>query len=817
MDEDLDKAREQLAELISKFPALSKELQGFQKNLKSSKDFKDAITQLNREIDKGRAGYKDQMRMVNSLTDSIEDAIDANEDAATVAKLLAQREQVIREASWKNLKEQSLGLAKTFGSLSTTLAGSFTRDLQAGADATKLSTGIFSTAIDLGAATLTATASAFEGAGMAMAQSMNPIVAGFGAVTTGLSKLASKATVLASQFAKFALDVVSKEVIKTVESFGKLSAGGVAMADGMMGMREAARGSMLTLEDFSNLVGRQSENIAQSGLGVNAGVKRMGQALTAGGDSMRFTLMNMGYSIEEQGDLVAETMRAMRQQAGPLTASGPEIAIQTQKYAENLRIISAITGEDAKKKQAEAREAANQLAFQQKLAGMDESQRLGIVNAMANMNDAQRKNFMDMVNFGAVINRSGAVMNSSSQGMSEQLSRTMELFNAGALDAESFRAVQKQTNDQIRNDLLTGGTFVGLAQAEAAGLTGFATDVANAAGKTLQGLPTEQAIKDAEASVKSQKETTDAFTQDMHQAQIATKQLAIGLQDLLTGPMTKFAEATEGILGVMRDALSAMGYDVPGGGVGTGGADKAQAEVSKEVDKLNSLDNRNALGRMFDTDREGLSEEFLEQEKIVKEKKLQAIAESHLTRLKQDALNQAQTDANIETHGWFGRMTQNDVELSEEQKRQAEQKAVASFKRQYSNAYIPGNVVEGGFADLTKHVELPEYASGGIARGPASGHAAMLHGIEAVVPMPDGKTIPVSVSTERIANTIESASGMGGNKTAVDGTGSSMNQMVEVLQHQLNELRQQTSLTYDMIKHIEKGNRTSREILTSSY
>lgn len=817
MDEDLDKAREQLSELISKFPALSKELQGFQKNLKSSKDFKDAITQLNREIDKGRAGYKEQMRMVDSLTDSIEDAIDANEDSAKVAKLLAQREQVIREAAWKNLKEQSLGLAKTFGSLSTTLAGSFTRDLQAGADATKLSTGIFSTAIDLGAATLTATASAFEGAGMAMAQSMNPIVAGFGAVTTGLSKLASKATVLASQFAKFALDVISKEVIKTVESFGKLSAGGVAMADGMMGMREAARGSMLTLEDFSNLVGRQSENIAQSGLGVNAGVKRMGQALTAGGDSMRFTLMNMGYSIEEQGDLVAETMRAMRQQAGPLTASGPEIAIQTQKYAENLRIISAITGEDAKKKQAEAREAANQLAFQQKLAGMDESQRLGIVNAMANMSDVQRKNFMDMVNFGAVINRSGAVMNSSSQGMSEQLSRTMELFNAGALDAESFRAVQKQTNDQIRNDLLTGGTFVGLAQAEAAGLTGFATDVANAAGKTLQGLPTEQAIKDAEASVKSQKETTDAFTQDMHQAQIATKQLAIGLQDLLTKPMQEFANATEGILGVMRDALISMGYDVPGGGgPGAGSsADKAHADYKSSQDKLNSMDNRNALGRMFNTDREGLSDEFLAQEKIVEEKKLQVIAESHLTRLKQDALNQAQSDANIETHGWFGRMTQNDVELSEEQKRQAEQKAVAGFKRQYSNAYVPG--VEGGFADLTKHVELPEYASGGIARGPVSGHAAMLHGIEAVVPMPDGKTIPVSVSTERIANTIESATGMGGNKTAVDGTGSAMNQMVDVLQHQLNELRQQTSLTYDMVKSIEKGNRTSREILTSSY
>lgn len=809
MDEDLDKAREQLSELLGKFPALSKELQGFAKNLKSSKDFKDAITQLNREIDKGRAGYKEQMRVVDNLTDSIEEAIDANEDAAKVAKLLSQREQVLREASWRNLKEQSLGLAKTFGSLSTTLAGSFTRDLQAGADATKLSTGIFSTAIDLGAATLTATASAFEGAGMAMAQSMNPIVAGFGAVTTGLSKLATKATVLASQFAKFALDVVSKEVSKTVESFGKLSAGGVAMADGMMGMREAARGSMLTLEDFSNLVGRQSENIAQSGLGVNAGVKRMGQALTAGGDSMRYTLMNMGYSIEEQGDLVAETMKAMRQQAGPLTASGPEIALQTQKYAENLRIISAITGEDAKKKQAEAREAANQLAFQQKLAGMDESQRLGIVNAMANMSDVQRKNFMDMVNFGAVINRSGAVMNSSSQGMSEQLSRTMELFNAGALDAESFRAIQKQTNDQIRNDLLTGGAFVGLAQAEAAGLTGFATDVANAAGKTLQGLPTEQAIKDAEASVKSQKETTDGFTQNMHEAQIATKQLAIGLQDLLTGPMEKFAESTEGILTTMRDALIAMGFDMPGSAGGKPTETSVEAagrSLTQEQDKLNEMDKRTWYERSLNIDP---SEEVKAQQDIVKEKRKQYYDEQRLSKLKAQALATASAEYNKEYYGgaadWSFRTRQ---ELPEAVRQQAIEGAEAKFKWQ--------NETKEGQANA-KIEAMTGFARGGISRGPETGYASILHGIEAVVPLPDGKSIPISVKDERIANTIESASGMGGNKTAVDGTGSTMNRMVDVLQHQLNELRQQTSLTYDMVKSMERGNRTSKEILASSY
>ena len=37
------------------------------------------------------------------------------------------------------------------------------------------------------------------------------------------------------------------------------------------------------------------------------------------------------------------------------------------------------------------------------------------------------------------------------------------------------------------------------------------------------------------------------------------------------------------------------------------------------------------------------------------------------------------------------------------------------------------------------------YAYGGIATGPKTGYQTMLHGTEAVVPLPDGKTIPVNM------------------------------------------------------------------------
>ena len=43
------------------------------------------------------------------------------------------------------------------------------------------------------------------------------------------------------------------------------------------------------------------------------------------------------------------------------------------------------------------------------------------------------------------------------------------------------------------------------------------------------------------------------------------------------------------------------------------------------------------------------------------------------------------------------------------------------------------------------HLSESGFRTGGIAAGPASGYEALLHGIEAVVPLPDGKTIPVSI------------------------------------------------------------------------
>lgn len=70
-----------------------------------------------------------------------------------------------------------------------------------------------------------------------------------------------------------------------------------------------------------------------------------------------------------------------------------------------------------------------------------------------------------------------------------------------------------------------------------------------------------------------------------------------------------------------------------------------------------------------------------------------------------------------------------------------------------------GGLRKGGYtAD-----KMPGYATGGIARGPRAGYPVEMHGTEAVVPLPDGKTIPVALNgntgnTNNVSVTVNMAS-----------------------------------------------------------
>ena len=68
------------------------------------------------------------------------------------------------------------------------------------------------------------------------------------------------------------------------------------------------------------------------------------------------------------------------------------------------------------------------------------------------------------------------------------------------------------------------------------------------------------------------------------------------------------------------------------------------------------------------------------------------------------------------------------------------------------------------FKDLKDKGTIPELktgkAQGGISIGPVSGYSETLHGTEAVVPLPDGRSIPVSMDSSSITAAVNQQSGI---------------------------------------------------------
>jgi hypothetical protein len=664
--EVLRQIEEELRKLEERFGITIGNLKSFgAAAVKGSSEFKKELEKLSKQIEKGRAGYADQLRVLESLNDSIEDAVKKKKSESEVNKLLLQKKELLEKAAYQQAREQLQQFGTELGKATITGTGKFVRGLQDGVSATQLTNTVLNAGIDVAAAgamglgkTLTAVAPALSALGP------YGVIAGVAATAVGY--LAQTAGEAGGALAKFAVEILTKELEKTTKAFSTISAGGALFADGLTGMRNAAKQSRLPLEDFAAVISRQSANLSAAGLSVPTAVKKLGGALAAGGDSMRNNLQNLGFRIEDQGDLVAETMARMAQSAGPLRASDAEVAAQTQKYAENLRVIAAITGEDAKKKMAAVQEQANQLAFQQKLAGMDVTQRDNIINAMGNMTELQRKNFMDMMVFGSVINTEGAAAAALSSGLRDSTAEAVRSAQAGNLDADKMREINGQFSAQMQKDILAQ-TAIGFAGA--ANIGGLAQALAEALGKSLQEVQkmSPEAIASAQKAAKEQRDTTDTFTQDVNRAATASKDLAIMMEKELLPYMKDFGKYSKQILEGFRDYLGGLGG-----------------------------------------------------------KKSLPTSPSAMAMSNEDLKNQ---------------MTLTGVDV-----RTGQPLTSAQFQELKKSGTIP---------------ELKEgKALGGISTGPVSGYSETLHGTEAVVPLADNRSIPVSLDSSSITAAVNQQSGI---------------------------------------------------------
>ena len=731
-----------------------KQIDALLKRVKDTTENLDKLNKKSMSFTKSLSPMPQNLEYVREELEALEEAYKKAENNEQKREIEKQRDALKNTAIAADnieITKKLGGSMKQVASVGLQGVGAFIKGLQGGESGIKLASGMMEASLDMAGQTSAAAGQAIGSVGQVAATSTNPKIRALGTAASIAGPLLGALGEGASKLAKFGVQVLAAEVEKTVKAFNTASASGAMFADGMTGLRNAANQAGLTVDQFAGVLQKHSTELAALGMGVTEGAKRVGGALDAGGKEMKQSLLNMGYGFEEQAGLVAETMKDMKGSGGPLKASNAQVAAETQKYAENLRVISGITGEDAKKKMEQVREQGNQLAFQQKLAGMGETQRKGAMAAMANMSDIERKNFMDMVNFGTVINQEGAAAAATSEGLANSVNASYKSFQDGKLDEIEQRKIAGEYGAQIKKDMLDN-TAIGLAGA--AGVGGLVQGLSESMGKELQfrNSFTPEAIKAAEESAAAQKNTNDTLTKSVTGAETAAQNLKLALEKELTPAIGKFAEVAKEMLGSVQKMMKDAGL-----GRGAGG-DNAKEGGEKGIwdsikDKVSGVND------------------YLKESKVLS-----------------TGLGVGGTAAEIGG-------------------------AAASMTGVGAIGGVPLAAIGAVMQGVGLIAGMAGYAGGGVSAGPADGYLQKLHGTEAIVPLPDGKSIPVDMSG--FMAELKQLLGENSKSSATSGM-PVMGGLMDTFDKMNEIMAQQVKHQEEMVGHMRDQKDISQQILYSS-
>lgn len=369
---------------------------------RTSKQIEGSLDILAESYKKQEATVEDVEEQLQRLRGEINRTADQSAKEALINKKASLEEMVLRKKVGDNLKETMMAQVVGAGVAVASGFKEAAKTAMASGDGIQTAGGLMKAGIDIANSSVQMGASSMKDIGGQMAQMGGKAKA----VGVSLSFLGSVTGMVAgglSELAKAGIDMMIKAVTKSIETFRTMSQSGALFSDGVMGMRRAATAAGMSLDDFSKVASSNKEAFASLGLGVSGGIQKMSKAMEAGGITMRKQLFALGYSMEDQGNMMAGVMSTMAGPAGRLKASDAQVAAATKQYAQNLSLLSALTGEDIKAKEAAIKKENETLAFQQKLDGMSEEERLNIQESMKGMSEIQRKALRERMLYGTAV------------------------------------------------------------------------------------------------------------------------------------------------------------------------------------------------------------------------------------------------------------------------------------------------------------------------------------------------------------------------------------------------------------------------------
>ena len=695
-DNNIEQLNERLETLIAtmeKFigitAATNKELNNSLRSQQTQRQIIDSLRRTYRSLDddikKGRKAFKDLGPTIQDLDDRL---LDLGE-GLTKENLTKKRNLLAAEYLTAEYKKAGLGFAKITSDILISgvikTGKGIVDGLQGTGSGVQLAAGMMTNIVDVGSSTIQAgskIASELGLLGSVFAKTGRGKVIGLGIslLGEGIGYLTEKS----SDLAKFGIQVLAKEVDKTITSFHTISSTGAAFADGMTGMRTAANSAGLTLETFANVMKTNQLAFYQTGLGMGEAARRIGgiskELRYGAAKDLGAQLQNLGYGFDEQTAIVAQYTANLNASGALRGKSDIELAQLSAAYAKDLRTLQAVTGEDAQRVADEARITGMQSDILARL-NPEEGQRFQA--ALRALPKEAQKGFLEFVSSGGT-----AIVDGATNMMMNQSPKFEALIKdayRGVYDT-SKDATQIQTEtlkaralvgEELRERLRVEGDQIGMANRLLGGMGGVGqgfVDLRN--GLILATHTNEENTEKTIATVDAAAKTQDAFTKLVTQSEATANALKVAFEEKLTGPdgaITKFVKVSNEMLEGLEKAMRSAGFDVKE----TGGGPESSIDIGKML-----LGVAEVIGGV------------------------------------------ALTSATGGIGGALG------------------------------GAAIAGtgvNTIIEGYQGK---------ALGGISTGPISGYSETLHGTEAVVPLPDNRSIPVSLDSSSITAAVNQQTGV---------------------------------------------------------
>lgn len=495
-------------------------------------------------------GFKDMGDHASNLDETFDDLVNSSGGLDTTFEGMIKREAARQRTADQNMAQYLSGIKYSsiaFGSSMIDGAKSITKTLAntfAGERGPTALIGALSDVIDK---TLTVIADGIKAVASAI-----PFLGGLigGLTEAGVGLL------------KFLNDFLSNQLQRIITDYSKIGDSGVILARGLSDLQKYANNAGISMSDFADALVANQKHIQDTGLGMTLGAQKFSQAITEvtkGADQTSKKMFEMGFSFADQAEIVAASMGNLARTTDIQRVNAQTIAKDSLEYAKNLRIISDITGENAKQQIDEQRKASLQLAVQAKLATMGTDAQEKFRAELSAIPESLRTAFIQKLTLGTVVDTQSNIFLTQNKAASQAIDSAVtnlsdsSLTVAGATKKvlESFAVAQKE--------LVSGNNISPILSAIAiAGVGG----VAGAAGTFVDKIDSElvRYSKDGiEKAIKAQTELvnhTDPLTANVAQLNVTMMSFNATIENLAIGAVTTYSNILVKEAGLIETAFT---------------------------------------------------------------------------------------------------------------------------------------------------------------------------------------------------------------------------------------------------------------------